>query len=409
MAEPRRHSASSIETADQCRYKWALRYIDGIRPPELTWADVLAYDAEVERLRMWRGADVPGHVTPAGGQRGAALGSATHTYAEWWLTGAASDDSESPFWIDWASLPGQVLQSMLPHLPARGSIAPGNVEHEFSFAASNGEIFRGLIDVLDLPPAPAVKGRPTWPGGGGGVWDHKTSRDIRAYAKLPHALALAIAEPKRSLRDDLQACIYALRYSRAVDSREDVTCRWTYGETDKSRRSLQVIQAIPVAHAQAVVDAAAERAATLTYEGSDDAPANTLACDDYGGCWYRRAGHCTKSRDYGRLALIIEQKETQMAAKKLTWTDLQNGVGAANSPAPAAPDVEEAEAVEPEPTPAPAPIARKRMPKPAPAPAPVVTVAAVEMLNTDVTLADAITLVQSLLDSRVTVTITGTR
>jgi hypothetical protein len=325
-AEPaeRVFSASAIEMADDrvperggCRRAWAHRYIDKLRKPEMAWEQVVAWEEWAKVHGYWSEPSAnSGIVKPIAGQRSASLGTRVHLYAQWYTTGAATADADvygPRRLIDWESLPGQVLQSMLPLLPPAGSVAPELAEAEFELEV-DGVKFRGLIDLL-LDE----------------VWDHKTTRDIRGYALLPDAVAHAIGAPERSLKSNLQSCIYALRRARQSDPPADaVTCRWTYGETDRSRRALQVVQEIPYTHALGVVERAADVARTLTYASSDEAPPNTLACDNYGGCWYR-GQPCKVRRDYGRIALQLEKEETEMAEKKMTFAELQKATHAANA------------------------------------------------------------------------------
>jgi hypothetical protein len=380
--QERVHSPSSISLAKQCRHAWALCYIDKIRKPEVTWEQCLAHDA-------WKAAEPPPFpmrargawleaepFKPEGGQRGAALGGRVHLYAQWHMCGADKADANAygpRRWIDWESLPGQVLQAMLPHLPQAGSVDRSCVEVDQRVTV-DGVLFRCISDILH-----------------DGVWDHKTSKDVRDYALFSHAVAVEAGVPERSLRDDLQACINALAYgTRPVrecgeDTLEPITdavaCHWTYTETGKIRRALPVVQEIPVAHALGVVRKAAALAKTLTYETSADAPADTLRCDDYGGCWYRRAGHCTKPRRWGGVIRQLELKQEKRMA--LTWKELQakqaaangNAAPAAKAPAPvAAKPAAAPKAATPAPAKAatPKPAAVKAAPKPkAPPPPPV--------------------------------------
>jgi hypothetical protein len=291
--------------------------VDKLRKPEMIWERVLVWEEWAKVHGYWSNPpDNTGIDKPVGGQRSASLGTRTHLYAQWYATGAATADADvygPRRLIDWESLPGQVLQSMLPLLPPAGSVAPELAEAEFELEVE-GVKFRGLIDLLL-----------------GEVWDHKTTRDIRTYALLPDAVANAIGAPERSLKSNLQSCIYALRHARQSDPPADaVTCRWTYGETDRSRRALQVVQEIPTAHALGVVERAADVARTLTYANSGDAPPNTLACDKYGGCWYR-GQPCKVRRDYGRIALQLEKEEDKMAEKKMSFAELQKATAAANA------------------------------------------------------------------------------
>jgi hypothetical protein len=344
------HSASSITLAERCPRAWWHRYRDGLKQPELSWA-------EVKRLRA-RGEQLPS------GAFGKALGKELHRLAEFYLYLPPRKAAKR---IDWNDLPGQCLAELVPHIPPAGSVPRNRVERAISVVV-NGVRFRGLIDVVGEALGRCVE-----------VWDHKTTRDIRAYAMLPHAVAVRTHQPKRSLKDDLQACLYVL--ARAKESRPAAAgglCRWNYTETQRSRRALPVVQYIPIAHARTVAERAAVTARTVEgFRTIEDATPNTLACDQYGGCWYRHEGHCRVKRKWGAVFIQNEREEKERIAmgKPLTFKALgtatakANAVEEAKAPKPAkkAPppppvdeddaedeDLEEApESVEPPPAPAP--------------------------------------------------------
>ncbi len=214
--------------------------------------------------------------------------------------------------VRWDDAPGEILRELIDLLPPAGTVPCEHVEHEFEVELC-GVVWKGLIDFYAYTkgnanvPARAVDFAPH------GVWDHKTTRDILAYALLPHAAATELAaefpDPSlgfaaRSIRADLQACMYVLYTSvrMALRPGQTVPVRWNYTETQRVRRSLRVIDNIEVMQAREVVSAAAGVARECDgYHTSDDAPAETLSCDDYGGCWYR-GRHCKAIRDYGRIA-----------------------------------------------------------------------------------------------------------
>lgn len=354
----RAHSPSSIKLAQKCQHAWALCYIDGIREPEVTWDDIAS-----------------GRVEPRGGQRSKAIGTQVHTWAEAWLmrpstpaelaratravaarlprgtalTVQGSRTSVSA--IDWESAPGRVLEALFPLLPPKGSVAPEHIETRIDLVV-DGVKFKGYADMMFTH---------------GEVYDHKTTRDIAKYALLPDAVAQTLPKPPpreglhprirealervdgdRSLKNDLQACVYALASVRRHRSPYAV-CKWNYGETDATRlrkgqtvRSLPVVQVIEATHAEAVVRDAATFAQTLTYATSDEAPKNPLACGDYGGCWYRSEGHCKIPRPWGTLIRIEEiraQEKEHMAAAK-SFKDLvaaNKAAGAKPAPAKVAP------------------------------------------------------------------------
>ena len=312
------HSASSIALANRCHRAWWLRYREGIKPPELTWRQVSRRKAA-------------GRPLPKGAYS-KALGTEVHRLAELYLT---LSKREAAKLIDWNDLPGQCLQALVPLLPPAGSVHHKDVEQAVTVEVK-GVKFRGLIDVVGAALRAVVES-----------WDHKTSRDIREYALLPHSLAVKLKQPKRSLRDDIQACMYTLaqaartgRTAGIVRGDEILTasvaggiCRWNYTETQRSRRSLPVVQYIPTAHARRVVEGAADVAREVAaFKTIEDAVPNTLACDDYGGCWYRDEGHCSVRRKWGAIIVQSErtEKEKEGMQKIKSFKDLENDTAEAN-------------------------------------------------------------------------------
>jgi hypothetical protein len=296
------HSASSIALANRCHRAWWHCYRDKLRQPELSWK-------RVKRMRAL------GQQLPSGAF-GKALGKEMHRLAELYLY---LPPRKAGRLIDWHDLPGQCLAEIVPHLPPAGSVARKDVERAFSVRVA-GVSFRGLIDIIAEATERAV----------GVVWDHKSTRDIRGYALLPHAVAVQLKQPKRSLRDDLQACLYVLAQAKAPGG----LCKWNYSETQRSRRALPVVQYIPRTHALAVAEKAADVARTVEgFKTIEEATPNTLACDQYGGCWYRVEGHCRAPRKWGAVFIQIEKEEAEKIAmgKPLTFNALKSATGKANA------------------------------------------------------------------------------
>lgn len=288
------HSASGIALGQRCEHAWALRYIDKHKPPDVPWADIAAAEAAGYRYGDSR------HPCQAGGQRGASLGKEVHARAEIYLAGTAKQRAA----LEWSDLPGQVLHHLIAHLPPAGSVPRSAVEHAFSVELC-GVQWRGLIDIFAYDAAP-----------GAHVLDHKTSKDILAYALLPDTVAIAWQCPERSLRNDLQACMYALYTAVRIvlDPSESVRLQWTYTETGRCRRSLPVVQDISASHALRVVREAADLARKLErYSSSAEAPGNTLACSEYGGCW-QRGRHCFKRLALGKIIRRWELAQQSKAA-----------------------------------------------------------------------------------------------
>jgi hypothetical protein len=345
------HSASSIALAERCDRAWWHRYRDKLKPPELSWL-------KVKRMRA------RGEALPAGAFS-KALGKEVHRLAEFYLY---LPPRKAERLIDWNDLPGQCLAEIIPYLPPAGSVPRKDVEARLSIVV-NGVRFRGLIDVVGRALARAVE-----------VYDHKTTRDIREYALLPDAVARRLNQPKRSLRDDLQACMYVLaRATLTRPARRGGLCRWNYTETQRSRRALPVVQFIPTAHARVVAERAAKVARRVEgFKSVADAVPNTLACDQYGGCWYRAEGHCRVRRKWGAVFIQNEKEAKERAdMKKLSFKALGAATAKANEqeeakakkPAKAAPPPEpeeteeEDEDTDEDEEETPAPRASKRMAK----------------------------------------------
>jgi hypothetical protein len=267
--------------------------VDGIKPPEIPWPVIAKAEAKIARARA-AGLTPPEHPCTSGGQRGAALGKEVHARAEVYLTAGADG-------IEWHDQPGEILQTLVEHLPPAGSVPSSAVEHAFQFRAAS-TLWRGLIDLFD--PTGRITGTPS-------VWDHKTTRDIAKYCLLPDAAAAELGAPERALSADLQSCLYVLytyhirtASRRPLDLTRGPDCNWNYAETAKSRRALPVVQPVGFTAALAVVSAASLVAQECgRYQDSASAPGNTLSCDDYGGCWYR-GRHCFKTRRWGRIGAL---------------------------------------------------------------------------------------------------------
>jgi hypothetical protein len=310
---PMLHSPSSITLANRCRRAWWLRYREKIKEPELTWAQVKRIQA---RCKCWgRCRCLPG------GARSKALGKEVHRLAEFYLWMRPVRAAKR---IDWSDLPGQCLAELIPHLPPAGSVPRKDVERRVTVAV-DGVKFQGLIDVVGAAAHRVTES-----------YDHKTTRDLRAYALLPHAVALQLKQPKRSLLNDLQACLYTLaRAKETVPAAAGGLCRWNYTETDKARRSLPVVQYVPTAHARTLATDAAKVAKEVqTYRTIDDAVPDTTACDDYGGCWYRHEGHCTVRRKWGAVIVkVLQEAKDKKEMKTPRLKDLRRDTDKANADA----------------------------------------------------------------------------
>jgi hypothetical protein len=233
------HSASSVTLIRRCQRAAAYQYLDGLREPDVTWADVEA------------------GVACTSGQRSRALGKAVHAHLEAWQRGTL--DSAA-----WATTPGTIALSGAHLVPAPGTSPGAAFEREFRKRVGAVE-WLGCVDAHFPAAKPPL------------IVDYKTSRDIARYALTPDQLA-----------QDLQASLYAAALGTGH-------VRWVYLQTGRARRARAVDVAIALDDALATVEAAAEDARAFdSIARSSDAPQNPRACAMFGGCPYHhsRGGPC---------------------------------------------------------------------------------------------------------------------
>ncbi len=323
---PRKHhSPSSLATATLCERKWGYQYLEGIRTPELTWAEIEA------------------GAPHSNGQRSRALGTAVHAVLEAWYRG------EDPAW---STFPGQVALAGAHYLPHPSKLAaPARVEQWLGLRTTPKLV--GKVDLRVLP-SPEESARLGLPHGWVTV-DYKTSRDL-GWCK-------SVAE----LEADGQLNVYAL------DAGTDpALMRWLYFDTGNKRRAKPVDVVRTYTQASTHVDGMLNHARHLdTLESVEECTPNPDSCGAFGGCEFHksRGGPCDAQRRPGKIiqARIIKDN-SNMLGKFGAGFRSQVQAAAAPTPAPVAP---------PAPAPAPAPEAPPVMappfaaaPPPAPAPEP---------------------------------------
>lgn len=285
------HSASSIALGARCRHAWALRYIAGIRDPEITWDDVIAGKPYTNR------------------QRSTALGKAVHAVNEAWQRGDP---------VDWRGLPGEIALSgahLIPHPSEALDVhvetgiglvpLPPREGNEGPDTALNvhGVLWVGYRDLLTLPSAAAAKRLGVLPH-----WllvDYKTTASIERYALTPAELAR-----------DVQANLYAIDVCDgfALDA---IQARWVYYESKRVRRAEARDVIIRRDDALAVLEPAAVLARELdAIPDVASAPKNPLACGDYGGCPHHVSvgGPCDARRSIGALIQARVKKQVNTMA-----------------------------------------------------------------------------------------------
>jgi hypothetical protein len=295
MARPY-HSASSYKTGADCPRAWFLRYVAGIREPDVTWAAIEAGAPHTSR------------------QRATALGKAMHSVLESWYRG------ERP---DWRSVPGRLALSgthLLPH-PTRlaedaivesaigaeiirypiGKV-PRDEQPTIGFRW-NGVLWAGFRDLIAAPvPKEAVRlGLPDALG----LFDYKSTTDADAWAPTVDQLGV-----------DFQANLYALA-TLAEFGGTEITARWVYFDKNVARRSRPVDVVIHYDAAAAIVEKASAYCLELdSIRDEKDAAQNPEHCPKYGGCSHHttNGGTCDARRSLGTLIQARVSKDSKKMA-----------------------------------------------------------------------------------------------
>jgi hypothetical protein len=303
------HSPSSIKLANRCEYAWALRYIEGRRPP----------DTEAQ-----------------------ARGKAVHATLETWYLAAKEPD--------WQSFAGQIAHSgahLLPHPEqceavhvergigttplvlhyhgeskdywvrptfepgAKVANVTGDAQHTAAARAKGvpltaldigGVRWAGFIDLLAKPMTTESR-RLGLPRG----WlmaDYKSSANIGRYALTP-----------AELRADVQANLYAIDACERLDL-DAIPARWLYLETKRVRRAKAVDVTLHRDDALQVIEPCNTRARELdSLTEVRAATKNPRACGDYGRtCEYHKSigGPCDARRSVGSLVQVRVKKVEPM-------------------------------------------------------------------------------------------------
>jgi hypothetical protein len=276
------HSASSIKLAQRCRHAWALRYLEGIRQPELTWAEIEAGAKYTSR------------------QRATALGKEMHARLEVWYLGKS---------VNWRDLPGTIALSGLHLLP--------HPDHLREAAAKDTGIRVAVEEPLGSTPLPPGEGPKVALRYNGILWagykdlvvyspahtllfDYKSSANIERYALT-----------STELHKDLQANLYAADIFQRSGVRQ-LTAGWVYFETKRVRRAARVVTTMTDDSVEKMLAPAIAFAKELdAIADAQHAPKNTNACGDFGGCEFHHSvgGPCNAQRSIGGLIQARVKKE----------------------------------------------------------------------------------------------------
>jgi hypothetical protein len=320
-------SASGLAHDAACRRSYGLRYLEGRKEVALEWAEAEQLPeppkapkgaSELEKKRAkearkaWNKARRP------------ALGKAGHAVIEAYFAQGVPGYWHAPMlWIDlaeaFASTPGQVVLPGLAYLPAPRECDSVLIEEALTLrwdflptelraiVEADPLRFSGFKDLV-----PVVGGRVR-------LIDHKTTYDF-AWCKTAAELI-----------DDVQANLYAQDVMQRFGL-DSIECTWVYYRTEGSPAAHPVSFTITRAAAEVfvtalVLQALELRAVMRSAPKGDDAkrhvyvmqlPANTEACDDFGGrdCHASRGGPCNAKPSYRALMRKQTTRRTTLAARR---------------------------------------------------------------------------------------------
>ncbi len=341
------NSPSSLDLDERCNAAWGLRYLQGLREPEVPWAEIEA-----------------GAVCTSG-QRSKALGTAGHAILE-----AYYKREPLPFG-GWDSVPGKVVHAGLHLLPHPDECLEVWVESDLFVPNTSGVVFKGKLDLVARVSAAGLKRlglehAATYADGSGWVlFDYKTTSDFK-WQKNPAVL-----------RIDKQGVLYPwstmqLRDREAYEAADpggdwqaltQLPCRWVYFRTRGAAAAKCTDWVADAAELRPLVHALIDRASELdaikrSGMAWTDLQKNANSCGMFAGCEYHtsKGGPCDARRRLGSLIQARVPKKPNGGlinmAESFAARKARLAAEAAGTAAPANPV--QPVAAEPEPAPAPA-------------------------------------------------------
>ncbi len=333
---------SVLDQAGRCMRSWGLRYLLGYDSYDPTWADLAEHTYD-SAARLWRRKGFPDYPPR---KRSCALGTEAHAIVEMHYLGQDVGPR-------WASFPGQVAQAWLDVMPR-----PDECDEMFTeigvtlWPEDGGPPIEGTSDLLlKVKPAAAAK-----------------HFDVSAFAALEMAnwwlvgdwkstSAWKYAKNAATLFTDRQGVVYPLAAMRRLEL-DAIPGRWAYSLTDaKARRQARATDFVQTReNAEALARGYFAEAAALKehfdaftflpiQEDRESyvaiLPANTDACDAYGGCPHAwdRGGACMARRSLGaRVQACVKPPtcatEQVVPLNQLLQKSLDRGAGDKNMTSP---------------------------------------------------------------------------
>lgn len=307
-------SPSAIKLADTCDRAHAYRYVLGLRTRQPTWDEVknIPRPQGAEAVKEWNRIRRP------------ALGTEAHRILELWYK---SHNEQGNAFAEalWQSEPGAIAFSGLRVIPHPSLLKRFACEHGFSkdfiHWASDGAHDYHLKAFVDFH-ALDERGRVI-------VIDYKTTSDFR-WMKTAAELA----------NDDQQGVLYPLHAMREY-GKETAECMWLYLRTEQpyAARAVSFEQHLQRAKEKAlpIIRRGAELIERQRLQiAPEDLPANSLACNQYGGCEYHqsRGGPCNPARPTpGQLARVTTARFREREKKVMAFSrSAAQAAGAISAP-----------------------------------------------------------------------------
>jgi hypothetical protein len=263
-------------------------------------------------LKWWLG-KVGGFKLPP--HTSALTGREVHTLLErYMLTGAP---------VDMTTKAGRVANQILPFLPIP-PVPPAWVEQEV-YVPRQGFGYYGKSDLLTVWVDPMVVVK---------VYDHKTSSNPKRYGITAEQMP-----------NDPQALVYGA-YGLNRFGVSEVSLQWTYGNTSNDGKGngkpiVGKLTADQIERGLQEKDKTARRMLQMMHIPEAEVPANTSACNKYGGCPYR-ASICQAHKQQSIAQVIAdhypEEKEIIMPLDEALIAQIRaQALASAGGAAPAQP------------------------------------------------------------------------
>lgn len=310
-------SPSSISLGRRCKRRWAFRYIEGIKEPEIDYAYFTTPEAEAEvktlpeMLRMlWYS------------MRSKALGKAVHAKLERYFLKRK---------VRWSDGPGQIARAMADMLPHPDECEEIQTEHEItidcSFYGGGIEpiVFSGVADLF-------VK-----VGGYWRLYDYKSTKSLtNKFEEVGYNYVKTVDE----LREDEQAGLYSLHAMQKAKV-DNIECEWVYGLTKGKAKAASTKFTMGRGRSERLVralikDADHLRSIIRSGKKAMDLEGNPEACSDFGRtCEHHitNGGPCAVKQSLGTQLVQIRKKEESKAMAKSFTEQLKDAKKEAGSKA----------------------------------------------------------------------------